>query len=262
MMMEVNILYLYKGAETNKTIKVLGSWGSDCRVNLNRLIKEEYLLLALTKTNNKLNTEYNLFDCGEYFIKFTIWMYCIYLVLSIIALYIIYRIIKKIKKYKLATIVILFFSFKSFSQLPNYQVDQLKLSKKKVLKLKPIEQVVKINSNDYIIYLDKKTFNSFLPIANDAGKASTDTIDLNPYYKVPNNIRPIEQAIYKTALTGKILVKCTNGTELSKKIYTCKFEEKNRTGCVRKGECIYIKKTNTILLAETTSLIKIANFLD
>lgn len=260
--MDVKILYLYKGEEKKKIIKVLGGCGADCRVNLTRLKNEKYLLLALTKSSEKENNEYLLYEAGEYFVKFTIWMYCIYLVLSIIVLYVIYRIIKRIRKRQLASIIILFFSLNSFCQLPNYQAGLYKLSKKKVIKLKTTEQVVKINSNGYVIYLDKKTFNSYLPIQSDSTTTSNDTIDLSSYYNVPKNKGPIEQAIYKTAAAGKILVKHSNGNAITEKIYTCEFEEKEKTGCVQSGKCIYIKKSKTILLLETTRLTMIVKFLD
>ncbi|MBS1635811.1 MAG: hypothetical protein JST26_07790 [Bacteroidetes bacterium] len=166
------------------------------------------------------------------------------------------------KQFGILPTIILFLSFKSFCQLPNYEVDQFKLSKKKAIELKPCEQVLKISSNGYLIYLDKKTFETFLPIPSDSSKTPIDTIDLNPYYNIPNNKRPIENALYKTALTGKLFVKRLNGTALSGKIYTCRFEGKNQTGCVPSGECIYIKKTKTILVFYTTRLTNMVKLLD
>ena len=96
--MDLKILYLYKGQEKEKIIRVLGGWDTDCKVNLTRLKNEKYLLTALTKSSDKLNNEYFLYDTGEYFVRVTIWMYCFYSALTITSLYLIYRIIKKFKK--------------------------------------------------------------------------------------------------------------------------------------------------------------------
>ncbi len=113
--------------------------------------------------------------------------------------------------------------------------------------MKPFQQVVKINSNGYVIYLDKKTFNSFLPLPTDSSKTSIDTIDLNPYYNIPINKGAIELAIYKTVEAGNMSVKYTNGSTLSEKIYICRFSEKVAIGCLRSGECIYIKKKDNFI---------------
>lgn len=166
-------------------------------------------------------------------------------------------------QFRITSLFLLFFSFRVFCQLPTYHVDQYKLSKnKKAIKLKSLNQVFKISSNGYILYLDKQTFNSFLPIPDDKGKTEVDTVDLNPYYNIQSNKTLVEQAIYKTALTGKILVKDLIGNDISEKIYTCEYRDNVNTGYVTSGTSIYLKKSKTILLVAAIRNSSIVNFTD
>lgn len=74
MSMEVEIIDIFKGKETRKTITVWGDIGNLCRPYLSNFKKGQYYVIAFDNGNysgghpNEKDTDYSIFNCGCYWL--------------------------------------------------------------------------------------------------------------------------------------------------------------------------------------------------
>jgi hypothetical protein len=75
MSMEVEIIEVYKGKETRKTIIVWGSNGSQCRPYLSRFKLDQYYVIAFNKGDARFGQagetaeDYNISVCGDFWLS-------------------------------------------------------------------------------------------------------------------------------------------------------------------------------------------------
>jgi hypothetical protein len=70
MSMEVELIEVYKGTESRKTVTVWGDNGNLCRPYLSEFKEGQYYLIAFNiDKKNQMNTEYAISSCGTYWLN-------------------------------------------------------------------------------------------------------------------------------------------------------------------------------------------------